>query len=49
VASIHAMPTQKLIVDYVVTRILNEETWYVDKESTYANEALVANIANAKP
>jgi hypothetical protein len=48
VASIDAMLTQEIIVDYVVTRMLNEETRYADKGSTYANEALMANVANAK-
>jgi hypothetical protein len=48
VASIDATPTQELTVDYVVTRMLNEETQYADKGSTYANEALVANVVNTK-
>jgi hypothetical protein len=49
VASIDVTPTQELTVDYVVTRMLNEETRYADKGSTYANEVLVANVVNAKP
>ena len=49
VASIDAMATQEFTVDYIVTRMLNEETWHVEKVSSYANEVLVASIAKAKP
>jgi hypothetical protein len=51
VASIDATLMQELTVDYGVTRMLNEEAWYGEKGkgSIYANEALVANIVNAKP
>jgi hypothetical protein len=49
VASIDATLIQELTMDYVVTRMLNEETQYADKGSTYANEVLVVNIANVKP
>jgi len=49
VASIDATPTQELTVDYVVTRMLNEEARYGDKGSSYANQALIANVAKTKP
>ena len=42
------MPTQQLTVDYVVTRILNEEAQSKEKGSTYGYEALMANVAKTK-
>ena len=48
VASIDAMATQELTVDYVVTRMLNEEVWHGGKGSLYMNEALVVSVAKTK-
>ena len=44
VASIDAMLTQQLMVDYVVTRMLNEEARSREKGSTYRNGALMAKL-----
>ena len=49
VTSIDAMLIQQLMVDYVVTRMLNEEARSEEKGSTYGNEALMANIVKMKP
>ena len=41
---IDVMLTQQLTVDYVVTRMLNEEAQSKEKGSIYGNEALMANV-----
>ena len=46
---IDVLPTHQLTVDYVVTRMLNEEARSEEKGSTCGNEVLMANIAKTKP
>ena len=48
VTLIDVMLTQQLMVDYVVTRMLNEEVQSEEKGSTYGNEALMVNVAKTK-
>ena len=46
---IDVLPTHQLTVDYVVTRMLNEEARSEEKGSTCGNEVLMANIAKRRP